>query len=176
MQHGAEATLIMCRVTSPILRQCWVRFSRGVGPLMRAIAPSCLLLLCGFALSGCVIVPYPHTTQSSPEIRGRILDETTHNPVGGAEISVHERPSTRVVSDTTGQFLLPVHHNFHWFITASSCADDLPHGLPYCDTVDIRCRGYATVQIDALRHLAHAYKYYGDPMVLRDVLLVVTNR
>jgi hypothetical protein len=148
----------------------------GPAYTMRSVALTCSLVFSAFAFSGCII-PYPHTSQSSPEVRGRIVDEATRNPVGGAEVSVHGRPATRVLSDGTGQFLLPEHHNFHLFITASPCADSLPHGKPYSDTIDIRCRGYAPIQFDAHRQASHVQDWpFGLPMTLRDILLVSTNR
>src|SRR6266478_3000118 len=64
-----------------------------------------ILMLAGcLCLLGCVPIPLPGREQTSPTIRGRVLDVRTSQPVQGARVQIHERPKTHVLSDSNGEF------------------------------------------------------------------------
>ena len=144
---------------------------------MRASVKISLACLCLIATSGCII-PYPNTTQSSPEIRGRVLDATTHKPIQGAQIAVIGRPNTTVISDASGSYHLPAYHSFHLAFMPGICGSyDLPQGLPYTDTIDFTCTNYLPVRIDsAADQLFQKRASDNDPMVLHDVFMETANK
>jgi hypothetical protein len=65
-----------------------------------------IVLICG-------CIPYPHKTIRSLEIRGRLLDARTHEPINGAMVFLNGCPKTSSVSDSTGYFCLKATYNFH---------------------------------------------------------------
>jgi hypothetical protein len=64
-----------------------------------AIVPAILLL------SGCIIIPFPHTDLDTPRYSGRVLDASTRHPIGGAKVVVAGLPRTSVETDSSGHFL-----------------------------------------------------------------------
>jgi len=71
---------------------------------------ACLVVV--FLLAGCV--PWPHTTDRSDEVHGRVLDAQTRNPIQGAKISFMESPHQTVYTDAAGRFHRKAIRNFHW--------------------------------------------------------------
>lgn len=71
-------------------------------------AVACLLI-------GCI---YPHTTQRSQEIRGRVLDAKTHQPIHQAKVYFCEPPYHTTYTDTNGCFVIKATKNFHWLAGA----------------------------------------------------------
>src|ERR1017187_3186291 len=61
-------------------------------------------------LTGCL--PIPHTTESSREVHGRVLDARTHAPIQGAKIFLTNIPKVSCTSDSTGYFRLKATHQF----------------------------------------------------------------
>ena len=95
--------------------QVAIHASRGPGrwvvrrqPAMRLI----LLILALGLLPGCM--PWPHTTDRSQEVRGRVLDANTHTPVSGAKVFLVQSPHHPAYTDATGHFRLKATRNFHW--------------------------------------------------------------
>lgn len=68
------------------------------------------LLLC--TLVGCVL-PYPHRTLRSAEVRGRVLDARTHEPIQGAKVFFSKHPQLSALTDVAGCFRIPATHSFH---------------------------------------------------------------
>ena len=62
-------------------------------------------------LTGCV--PFPHTTERSPEVQGRVLDARTHAPIQGAKVSLTQSPQLSTYTDAAGHFRLRATRNFH---------------------------------------------------------------
>jgi hypothetical protein len=80
-----------------------------------------LSLFGSFALTGCVVLPVPHTTQSSPQISGRTLDSRTRRPVVGASIRLANLPKVATTTGSDGRFTLNARRNFHvlWYANPS---------------------------------------------------------
>jgi hypothetical protein len=112
-----------------------------------------LILLLGLA-AGCL--PIPHTTEHSPEVRGKVLDARTHAPIQGAKVFLYDHPRTSCETDSAGYFCLRATHNFHLAYVAPE--GNWPQGT-YYDTVDFSHRGYAAREITT----------FGEPIA--DVLL-----
>lgn len=56
-------------------------------------------------LAACIPVPTAQLKVTAPEVHGRIVDESTHQPVAGAEVSF-EGQSSHVTSAPDGSFTL----------------------------------------------------------------------
>src|ERR1017187_3834801 len=63
-------------------------------------------------LTGCV--PIPHTTERSPEVRGRVLDAHTHLPIKGAKVYLIHNPHHTTYTYLNGYFRMKGTRNFHW--------------------------------------------------------------
>jgi len=83
--------------------------------------PITLSLLGAVVLAGCVVLPVPHTTQSSPKISGRALDSRTRRPVAGASVQLGNLPQIATTTGSDGRFTLNATRNFHllWYANPS---------------------------------------------------------
>ena len=72
------------------------------------------LLTVTWLLSGCAVMIYPHTTERSGEVRGRVLDAKTFLPIVGAEVCFVQDPPCFTYTDTNGRFHMKAVRNFHW--------------------------------------------------------------
>jgi hypothetical protein len=63
-----------------------------------------ILLAASLLLSGCVIVPFPHTVVDAPRASGRVLDASSHHPISNATVGYTGYPATTVLTDSLGQF------------------------------------------------------------------------
>jgi len=61
-------------------------------------------------LSGCL---YPHTSQRSPETRGRVVDSQNGLPVAGAKVRWLEQSRPSALTDASGAFHLESSKNWH---------------------------------------------------------------
>lgn len=92
-----------------------------------------LVAVLASVLCGCVVVPLPHYTRSSPRLTGRVLD-AGGKPVGGAVVQVivhkgqrrgttysEDLPGASAHTDESGRFLVDTHYNFHllWYANVS---------------------------------------------------------
>jgi hypothetical protein len=100
------------------------------------------LVLVVALLSGCIL-PYPHTTERSAEVRGRVLDARTVAPIQGAKVFLSEHPTVSCTSDATGQFRLRPTHNFHVAVAGPEGAD-LPRGEDWGLAVTVSHKNYVT--------------------------------
>jgi len=76
---------------------------------MRLFATT-LILLITLCLSGCVMIPYKYTEQQ--EVSGHLIDYDSHEPVGGATITLSRNNSEytkpiSILSETNGDFIVP---------------------------------------------------------------------
>ena len=73
--------------------------------------------------SGCVVAP--GTSGRTPQISGRVLSATTHKPVAGANVALHDAPRLRsTTTDTGGRFLLSESRNYHLFVFLGICGPE----------------------------------------------------
>ncbi len=66
-----------------------------------------LFVVVVLALSGCVVIPKPYIKVTAPEIRGRVIDPVTQQPVPEVTIGFEGQDAVRVVSRPDGTFRLP---------------------------------------------------------------------
>jgi hypothetical protein len=93
-----------------------------------------------------------HTTVRAPELRGRVLDAKTHQPIEGAKVYFCDPPEHAVYTDADGNFLMKAAVNIHTGRDAAGGSSPPPKPNRVC----ISKEGYLTR--DYLR------RYDGDPM------------
>jgi hypothetical protein len=103
-----------------------------------------LIILIVGLLTGCL--PMPHTTLRSPEVRGRVLDASTHAPIQGAMVFLAEHPKVSCETDSAGYFWLKETRNFH--TGAIPPEGDWPQREYWEDMVTISHTNYASLRID----------------------------
>ena len=69
---------------------------------------------------------YPHTTERSQEVRGRVLDAQTRLPIKGAKISLYQSPHHPTHTDENGCFRLKATRNFHTGVNLAGGDDPMP--------------------------------------------------
>jgi hypothetical protein len=90
--------------------------------LALGIIPGILLL------SGCIIIPFPHTDFVCRSCSGRVLDASTLHPIAGAKVVVAGLPGTGVRTDSSGHFLTKL--GLSWVLISEDTVDgDL--GVPF---------------------------------------------
>lgn len=72
------------------------------------------LLAVAWLFSGCAVMIDPHTTERLGEVRGRVLDAQTHQPIKGAKVYFCEPPEHATYTDADGYFLMKPTKNTHW--------------------------------------------------------------
>jgi hypothetical protein len=92
---------------------------------MRLIPLFLILLL----LIGCV---YPHFSDRSEEVRGRVLDAETRLPVKGARIYFCDPPHHSTRTDANGYFRMKAVKNFHWLAGADGSGYPNPKSNGIC--------------------------------------------
>jgi hypothetical protein len=117
-----------------------------------------LLLIICLLLTGCIVVPLPHVTQSSPSIKGRITDAMTSLPIKNAIVqlenheaqdkrhaSLHDRPRHGATTKTRadGRFSIGSRYNFHllWYCNPSF-QFHLPNGAYWLGELSVTHPGY----------------------------------
>ena len=101
------------------------------------------ILLVGL-FAGCI--PYPHTSERSREVRGRVLDARSHAPIEGARIFLTDHPATMCTTDATGSFRLKATHNFHFGVIPPE--GDWPEQKYYWNKVTILYTNYVPRELD----------------------------
>jgi len=66
-----------------------------------------------FLLSGCLVVPFPHTLVDAPRFTGRVLDASSHRPIAGAIVMIAGLPGTKVETDKSGKFTTGISRSIH---------------------------------------------------------------
>ena len=139
-----------------------------------------LLLASVLCLAGC-IVPVPYASRKTPEVSGRIVDSTTHEPLAGAQLCFFyentEVTSGGGASNQTGAFHLRPTHNFHLFTWFGGMCNtwSWPDG-PFYDHLRIRRHGYRDLNLDLQeefkrRHLDRPDEFMGEWLSCYDRLL-----
>jgi len=77
-------------------------------------------------LSGCGAMFYPHTTERSKEVRGRVLDAETRLPIKGAKIYLVEPTHHSAYTDANGYFRMKATRNFHTGVNLAGGDDPMP--------------------------------------------------
>ena len=130
-----------------------------------------------FFVAGCLVLggciwPVPSVDSRSLEMKGRVLDSRTTQPVAGSRIALHDHPSLNTTSDDSGNFRLRGTHNIHLFSVLGICSTDFPIGKYYGDTIEISHAGFETVQINAREYLPPDFTNNpSSSLKLRDILL-----
>jgi hypothetical protein len=124
--------------------------SRNYFTLITLGALSLLLSGCGGAFSYS-----KHTTVRAPELRGRILDAKTHQPIEGAKVYFCEPPEHLVFTDTNGCFFMKAAINIHTGRDAAGGSSPPRKS----DSVCISKEGYRT--------RSFLQRYDGDPMSIQ---------
>lgn len=134
--------------------------------MVRTPWASCLTLLAVITALGCIVpVPIPGRERVSPEVRGRIIDGKTKNPVPGVEVKVvtwrgsgeGKRPATR--TDNEGRFHLPADKHFYLVAFATPCpVYHFPATGEHSYTLVVSHPDYETLQVNLLDYLLTSQK------------------
>ena len=111
------------------------------------------------ALSGCLVVPYPHTTTRSHSISGRVVDAQTGVPIVGASVQpfaagydegVPLKTTTPVaLSDDSGRFDLRRSTNMLWTkVIFAPCYGGIHEGGEYHAKYVVWKDGYVPVEFN----------------------------
>jgi hypothetical protein len=120
----------------------------------KKLAGLCALLAAIWFMSGCggAFSYSRHTTVRAPELRGRVLDAKTHQPIAGAKVYFCDPPEHAVFTDADGYFLMQAAVNIHTGRDAAGGSSPPPKS----DSVCILKEGYRT--------RSFLQRYDGDPM------------
>jgi hypothetical protein len=124
-------------------------------------------------LAGCI--SGPSVDERSPEVRGRIVDAETQQPIADATIALREHPRTSTHSDSSGSYHLRARHNVHLVTFIGICSSDFPPGKYYGDRLRVSHAGYLTEEIDG-RQYRDQGSTNGTVLALRDVALVPISK
>jgi hypothetical protein len=75
---------------------------------MKYISP---LITTAALLAGCVVIPAPYIKVTAPEIRGRVVNAATQQPVPGVTVAFEGQEHGTVRSGADGSFRLPRQHD-----------------------------------------------------------------
>jgi hypothetical protein len=127
------------------------------------------LLLALALLTGCVPLPFPHTSERFPGVQGRVVDAATELPITNAIVAVHDHPSTTAKTDETGAFHLSKRRNYHYGLLPGICGTSWPESSSWSLALDVSHPAYVPSLIDGSKFIipSHDNKAYR----LRDVPL-----
>lgn len=99
-------------------RASWVG---AIGVLVIVKMRLCILLVMSVLLTGCIVLPVPHVTKSSPPTHGKVVDAESGTPVDGAAVQLTTsgawdgKPRSGALTTTAadGTFHLGSRYNFH---------------------------------------------------------------
>ena len=129
-----------------------------------------LMLL--LVVSGCAIwLPYPHTSETSPEVRGRILDLDTKQPVAGAAVMIVGRTNTLVTTDAAGYYHIRAGHSFHLAEMVGPCGGSWPEGNDYVSRLVFSHPAYIEREVSVRDLLPQGAVKKADFKALRDIKL-----
>jgi|SRR6516164_6680912 hypothetical protein len=123
--------------------------------------------------TGCI--SGPNKDERSPEVRGRIVDAQTQQPIADATIALQEHPSTSTRSDSLGFYRLSATHNAHLVTFLGICSSDFPAGKYYGDGLRVSHPLYQTQEIHG-RQYRDPHRTNSTVLVLRDILLVSISK
>jgi hypothetical protein len=132
-------------------------------------------------VTGCFI-PIPHTSERFPPTCGRVLDTTTHAPVGGASLAIQDHPGAKVQTDSSGMFSFPRYRNYHLisylniFSTTKeeTEVENFPRGTHWGPVLTVTHPDYQQQEVNILKHAfprSNSWKDSRKPYELHDILL-----
>jgi len=108
-----------------------------------------ILLIVPVLLSGCVILPLPHTSPAGVDFRGQVVDAHTRRPLEGAKVSIEGLRRSAVVTAADGQYAVSSGSNFHLIYYANpSWSLGLPVGESR-NVLLVEKDGYRSFRMDA---------------------------
>jgi hypothetical protein len=107
------------------------------------------LCLLSALLSGCVVLPIPHTSPAGYDYHGQVVDARTRRPLAGAKVRMDDRPRSSVVTEADGKFAVSAGSHFHLLYYANpSWSAGIPPGLTYSKVLLIEKPGYRSFRWD----------------------------
>jgi hypothetical protein len=82
--------------------------------IVKRLLLALVLAACWLGLGGCIVLPEFSTTVRSPDVRGRVVDLETREPVENVRIFWHDYTNEMTTTDTNGNFHLPGVNNRHY--------------------------------------------------------------
>src|SRR5476651_1928786 len=116
--------------------------------VIKRLSLAIILAACCFRLAGCVVAPDFSTTVRSPDVRGRVVDSETGEPVQNARIYWFLHTNEVATTDANGSFNLPGARNQHYLYTRlyggmyGFVEDTYPQDARACDSIVITHPGY----------------------------------
>ncbi len=140
-----------------------------------------IAVVASFALvfTGCIIPkPKPGKVMVAPDVRGRVVDSVTGNPVAGAQVTVASRPETMSVSGDDGQFHVEQLYKKYAieFIDPGGVMGYCPPLGEIIFRLDVAHPGYQDLHLWIREHLAETTANHDGPFVMRDVRLNPVDR
>jgi hypothetical protein len=123
--------------------------------------------------TGCI--SGPSKDERSPEVRGRIVDAQTQQPIADATIALQQHPSTSTRSDSSGSYRLRATHNVHLVTFLGICSSDFPAGKYYGDGLRVSHPHYQARDIRGRQYSDPGWTN-GPVLVLRDISLVPISK
>lgn len=120
-------------------------------------------------LTGCVPLPFPHTSERFPGAQGRVVDATTEQPIPNAIVAVRDHPSTTAKTDKAGAFHLSKRRNYHYGFLPGICGTSWPEGSEWSLMLGVSHPAYDSCQIDARKFIIPSHD--DQPYRLRDIRL-----
>ena len=143
---------------------------------MNTFSLTVLSALAVASFSGCVQLK-PHTSQRSPEIRGRVIDSVTHSPVQYATVALHGHPIISARTDRAGFYHIEETRNVHLVTFLGICSWDFPQGEHYhVEEVDVSHPRYQAARIKAREYLDPRTTNEWLSLVLRDISLTPISK
>ena len=140
------------------------------------------LVACTIALTGCVAVPLPHYTRSSPHVSGKVIDSETGTPIEGARVEwIREEGGARryawgggdrhpgpvATTGADGQFGGGTKLNFHIFWYANvSWQFHWPTGSYWNGELEVTRQGYRSQLLRVLNNWCNGEYSVRAPNVL----------
>ena len=147
-----------------------------VGRVAGSLGSTSRMRICRFTLflavgvlTGCVPLPFPHTSERFPAMQGHVVDATTAQPIPSAIVAVHDHPNTTAKTDKTGAFRLSKCRNYHYGLMPGICATSWPEGSDWSWVLDVSHPAYDPCQIDAGKVIIPSHD--DKPYRLRDIRL-----
>ena len=137
---------------------------------------------CAIALTGCIAVPLPHYTRSSPDVSGRVIDSKTGVPIEGARVEWvrqeggarryawgggDRHPGPVAMTGADGRFGGGTKLNFHllWYANVS-WQFHWPTGSYWDGELEIAREGYTGQRLRVVEHWDGEYSVSAPDILL----------
>jgi len=144
------------------------RGRRWYKPMHTYLQTSLSLVVC-IGFTGCI--SGPSKDERSPEVRGRVVDAQSHQPIAGATIALEEHPSISALSDNSGAYRLRATHNVHLVTFLGICSSEFPAGKYYGDRLQVSHPLYQMQQIRGREYRDQSWTN-SSVLVLKDISLL----